>query len=145
MGVTKPQKRNSDINQNHSKALDNTGVNTGGNSSTTEQSKSTASGKKLDKDTVDKLPDIIKEKTPEEPFSNEIEWFFGVIGRHLLKKGNYTSVEDLEESIRRYLKQHNELSAHPYGWDVDIDSLIQKVSKQIVHEESTVKALDEAI
>ena len=76
---------------------------------------------------------------------NQIEWFFGVIGRHLLKKGNYTSVEELEESIRKYVKQHNELFAHPYGWNVDIDSLIEKVSKQIVHGESTVEALDEAI
>lgn len=75
---------------------------------------------------------------------NQIEWFFGVIGRHLLKKGNYTSVDELEASIRRYVKQHNELFAHPYGWNVDIDKLIKKVSKHIIHKQSSDGESEEA-
>lgn len=47
---------------------------------------------------------------------NQIEIWFGIINRRLLKRKSYTSVEELENSIRNYIRQYNEMFAHPYKW-----------------------------
>lgn len=47
---------------------------------------------------------------------NQIEIWFGIINRRLLKRKSYTSVEELKNSIRNYIHQYNELFAHPYKW-----------------------------
>jgi transposase len=46
---------------------------------------------------------------------NQIEIWFGIINRKLLKRGSYTSVEELKDSIRRFIEQYN-LTAHPFKW-----------------------------
>jgi hypothetical protein len=46
---------------------------------------------------------------------NQIEIWFGIINRKLLKRKSYLSVEMLEESIRRFIEQYN-LTAHPFKW-----------------------------
>ena len=46
---------------------------------------------------------------------NQIEIWFGIINRRLLKRKSYLSVEALEESIRRFIEQYN-LTAHPFKW-----------------------------
>ena len=46
---------------------------------------------------------------------NQIEIFFSIIGRELLRKGDYKSLELLEESIRKFIKQYN-ITAHPFKW-----------------------------
>lgn len=50
---------------------------------------------------------------------NQIEIWFSVINRRLLKRTSYESVEILEESIRNYVRQYNEMYAHPYKWKYD--------------------------
>ena len=50
---------------------------------------------------------------------NQIEIWFSVINRRLLKRSSYENVEELEASIREYIKQYNELFAHPYNWKYD--------------------------
>ena len=47
---------------------------------------------------------------------NQIEIWFGIINRQLLKRKSYTSVEELEASIIRYIEQYNRLFAHPFNW-----------------------------
>lgn len=47
---------------------------------------------------------------------NQIEIWFGVINRQLLRKKSFNSVESLEQAIRDYVEQYNELFAHPYQW-----------------------------
>ena len=47
---------------------------------------------------------------------NQIEIWFGIINRQLLKHGNFTSVEELKDSIGRYIEQYNEYFAHPFKW-----------------------------
>ena len=47
---------------------------------------------------------------------NQIEIWFGIINRRLLKRKSYTSVEEMKNSIRNYIHQYNELFAHPYKW-----------------------------
>ncbi len=46
---------------------------------------------------------------------NQIEIWFGIINRKLLKRKSYTSIEELESSIRRFIEQYN-LTAHPFKW-----------------------------
>ncbi len=46
---------------------------------------------------------------------NQIEIWFGIISRLLLKRKSYISVEELEASILRFIEQYN-LSAHPFKW-----------------------------
>ncbi len=46
---------------------------------------------------------------------NQIEIWFGIINRKLLKRKSYLSIEELEESIRRFIEQYN-LTARPFKW-----------------------------
>lgn len=46
---------------------------------------------------------------------NQIEIWFGIINRKLLKRKSYISIEELESSIRRFIEQYN-LTAHPFRW-----------------------------
>lgn len=47
---------------------------------------------------------------------NQIEIWFGIINRQLLKRKSYTSVEDLINSIYKYIDQYNSIFAHPFEW-----------------------------
>ncbi len=46
---------------------------------------------------------------------NQIEIWFGIINRKLLKRKSFISIEELEKSIRRFIEQYN-LTAHPFKW-----------------------------
>lgn len=46
---------------------------------------------------------------------NQIEIWFGIINRRLLKRKSYQSVQQLEESILRFIKQYN-VTAKPFKW-----------------------------
>lgn len=46
---------------------------------------------------------------------NQIEIWFGIINRKLLKRTSYLSVEELKESILKFIKQYN-LTSHPFKW-----------------------------
>lgn len=46
---------------------------------------------------------------------NQIEIWFGIISRKLLKRKSYSSIEELEQSILRFIEQYN-LTAHPFKW-----------------------------
>jgi len=46
---------------------------------------------------------------------NQIEIWFGIISRRLLKRKSYISIAELEESIRKFILQYN-LTAHPFRW-----------------------------
>lgn len=46
---------------------------------------------------------------------NQIEIWFGIINRQLLKRMSYTSIEALKKSILRFIDQYN-LFAHPFQW-----------------------------
>ncbi len=46
---------------------------------------------------------------------NQIEIWFGIINRKLLKRKSYLSTEELEASIRRFIEQYN-LTVHPFKW-----------------------------
>ena len=46
---------------------------------------------------------------------NQIEIWFGIINRRLLKRKSYKSIDELEASILRFIKQYN-LMAKPFKW-----------------------------
>lgn len=46
---------------------------------------------------------------------NQIEIWFRIINRRLLKRKSYQSVQQLEESILRFIKQYN-VTANPFKW-----------------------------
>ena len=46
---------------------------------------------------------------------NQIEIWFGILNRRLLKRKSYRSVEELETSILRFIEQYN-LMAKPFKW-----------------------------
>ena len=47
---------------------------------------------------------------------NQIEIWFGVLSRRVLRRGDFTSVEDLARKIRAYIAHYNAHFAHPYEW-----------------------------
>ncbi len=46
---------------------------------------------------------------------NQIEIWFGIINRKLLRRKSYKSVEELVASILRFIEQYN-VAAHPFRW-----------------------------
>ena len=47
---------------------------------------------------------------------NQIEIWFGIINRQLLKRKSFKSIEELENNILDYISQYNEMFAHPFNW-----------------------------
>jgi hypothetical protein len=47
---------------------------------------------------------------------NQIEVIFGIVMRKVMRRGNFTSVADLEDKLRRFLKYFNDTMAHPFEW-----------------------------
>lgn len=47
---------------------------------------------------------------------NQIEILFGIVMRKVVRRGSFTSVADLESTIRQFLKYYNEVLAHPFAW-----------------------------
>ena len=52
---------------------------------------------------------------------NQIEIWFGIINRRLLRKKSFKSVEELIQSIKIYVEQYNRYFAHPFNWKYGID------------------------
>ena len=46
---------------------------------------------------------------------NQIEIWFGIINRRLLKRKSYQSIEELKASILRFIEQYN-ITAKPFQW-----------------------------
>ena len=47
---------------------------------------------------------------------NQIEIVFGMIMRKVVRRGNFTSVSDLNEKLRRFISYFNEVFAKPFRW-----------------------------
>lgn len=47
---------------------------------------------------------------------NQIETVFGIIRRKVLRRGNFSSVTDLESKLRDFLEYYNQTMAHPFNW-----------------------------
>jgi len=64
---------------------------------------------------------------------NSIEVWFSILTKHVLKRGNFTSLEDLRQKIQRYITYYNEHLAKVWKWSAvqtkDIQTLINKVMR----------------
>lgn len=47
---------------------------------------------------------------------NQIEIWFGILSRKLLRRGNFVSRQDLQEQIERFIVYFNEVLAKPFKW-----------------------------
>lgn len=47
---------------------------------------------------------------------NQVEIWFGIFSRRLLKRGNFRSVADLREQALAHIEYHNRVHARPYRW-----------------------------
>ena len=47
---------------------------------------------------------------------NQVEIWFGVLARKVLKRGNFTSAKDLEEKLGMFIDYFNRTMAKPYKW-----------------------------
>ena len=47
---------------------------------------------------------------------NQIEIWFGVLARRVLRRGEFRSVEELARRIREYIDYYDRHVAHPYAW-----------------------------
>lgn len=47
---------------------------------------------------------------------NQIELWFSILGRRLLKRGSFTSVDDLKASVLAFIDYFNKTMAKPFNW-----------------------------
>jgi hypothetical protein len=47
---------------------------------------------------------------------NQVEIVFGIVMRKVMRRGNFTSVEDLEAKLKTFLTYFNLVLAHPFHW-----------------------------
>jgi transposase len=65
----------------------------------------------------DRSHKIVIHYTPKHAsWMNQIELWFSILARKLLKRGNFTSTEDLKEQLLRFIKYFNETMARPFKW-----------------------------
>ena len=60
---------------------------------------------------------------------NQIEVIFGIVMRKVMRRGNFTSVADLETKLREFLQHFNTTMARPFDWT--------DTGKPITHEPAT--------
>jgi transposase len=64
---------------------------------------------------------------------NPIEVWFSILGKHVLNRGNFTSIPDLKQKIEQYIASYNKRLAKAWKWSViktkDIQTLIDKVMR----------------
>ncbi len=71
---------------------------------------------------------------------NMVEQWFGVLARRLLRRGDFTSCDDLEAKITAFTIRHNK-NARPYQWGYDADA---EHARYLERHHGTESALAEA-
>jgi len=56
---------------------------------------------------------------------NQVELFFSVLARQLLRRGNFKSVEQFSAQLVRWLEDYNARKAHPYRWTYTGEPLVR--------------------
>ncbi|CCG42740.1 Integrase catalytic region (fragment) [Magnetospirillum molischianum DSM 120] len=59
---------------------------------------------------------------------NAVEGFFSIITRRRIRRGVFKSVADLQEAIRRYIKEHNR-SSKPFVWTKPAQTILEKLRR----------------
>ena len=62
---------------------------------------------------------------------NPIEVWFSILDQHVLRRGDFSSIDDLKQKIQRYITYYNNHLAKTWKWSVvttkQIQALIDKV------------------
>jgi hypothetical protein len=56
---------------------------------------------------------------------NQVELFFSVLARQVLRRGDFASVAAFTERLARWLAEYNEHKAHPYRWTYTGEPLVR--------------------
>lgn len=59
---------------------------------------------------------------------NLVERWFGEITRKRIRRGSFTSVQELEEAVYDYIK-HNNKNPKPFVWTKRVDEILAKVDR----------------
>lgn len=60
---------------------------------------------------------IVFKYTPKHAsWMNQIEIWFGIVARKVLKRGNFSSLGNLINKLNNFICYHNENNAKPYNW-----------------------------
>jgi transposase len=65
---------------------------------------------------------------------NAVEGFFSIITRRRIRRGVFTSVADLQDAIRRYIREHNQ-NPKPFVWTKPANLILAKISRLPVASE----------
>ena len=65
---------------------------------------------------------------------NAVESWFSQLERRSLHRGVFTSVQDLRDEIRRYIRVHNDQSAKPLVWAKAARTIIDAVERAKMHD-----------
>jgi transposase len=65
---------------------------------------------------------------------NAVEGFFSAITRRRIRRGTFKSVADLEDAIRRYIREHNQ-SPKPFVWTKPADTILASLNRLPVPSE----------
>jgi len=57
-----------------------------------------------------------------------VERFFGLLTQKQLKRGIFTSVNELEEKIRQFIDHHNK-EPKPFVWTKSTEHILEKVGR----------------
>lgn len=60
---------------------------------------------------------------------NAVESWFSQLERRALYRGVFTSVQELRDAIKRYIRVHNEDNAKPFRWTKSAESIIAAVDR----------------
>ena len=60
---------------------------------------------------------------------NAVEGWFAQLERRALYRGVFTSVKELKDEIKRYVKVHNKYSAKPFKWTKSAEKIIASVNR----------------
>jgi transposase len=56
---------------------------------------------------------------------NQVELFFSVLSRRLLRRGDFSGAQEFEERMERWLTDYNARHAHPYRWTYTGEPLVR--------------------
>lgn len=59
---------------------------------------------------------------------NAVEGFFSILTRRRIRRGSFTSVSDLQDAIRRYIREHNG-NAKPFVWTQPAETILAKLRR----------------
>lgn len=64
---------------------------------------------------------------------NAVEGWFAQLERRALQRGTFTSVAELRETIRQFIKAHNDETAKPFRWTASANAIIAATNRAKQH------------